>query len=163
MGCPKTPEAEGVWGMKVSDYTVLSSACELRRIGALRRWERRLQKSDSVFARLVFVSQLRDSSGRYVDSFLMREFPARTCHGIVAEAHRQVFREWLALSTRTRLRDFRTYCYSICCKTEIAEAAWASLCRELVPSGISIDELSLFCETAKHLGQLICPHERRFD
>ncbi len=135
---------------------MVSLHCELRRIGALRLWEERLQETDSVFARLVFVSQLRDASGRYVDPFLLRVFPARTCHRIVADAHRQVFREWLALSARTKLRDFQRYCDAICHRKGAGETAWTSLYRELVPSGISINELSLFSENTRRLVHMMC-------
>ena len=74
---------------------MLSLESELRRTHALRRWEERLQQTDSVFARLVFVSQLRDAPGRYIDPFLRRWFSIRTYHQIVANAHREIFREWL--------------------------------------------------------------------
>src|SRR5712664_3042200 len=93
---------------------MLSLESELRRTHALRRWEERLQQTDSVFARLVFVSQLRDASGRYMDSFLLRSFSDHTCHQIIANAHRQIFREWLQLSARSKLRDLRKYNDAIC-------------------------------------------------
>src|SRR5262249_61130385 len=82
---------------------MLSLESELRRTHALRRWEERLQQTDSVFARLVFVSQLRDASGRYIDSFLLRSFSTRSCHQIVANAHRQIFRERLNLRARPKV------------------------------------------------------------
>ncbi len=138
---------------------MVSLDCELRRIQALRLWEERLQDSDSVFARLVFVSQLRDASGRYADPFLARVFSPRNCHKILSDAHRQVFREWLGMSARTKLRDLHKYRDTICQRRPPAEAAWASLCRELVPSAISINELNLFCETAKRLAYVICRQE----
>jgi len=129
---------------------------ELRRTHALRAWEERLQGSDSVFVRLVFVSHLRDESGRYVDPFLVPVFSACGCHDILAAAHRQVFREWLGMSARLKLRDFLKYRDAICQRKPPTEAAWFSLWRALVPSGISIDELNLFCETAKRLSEVIC-------
>lgn len=135
--------------------TVASLQCQLRRIGALRMWEERLQQSDSVFARLVFVSQLRDATGRYADPFLLRVFPARICHKVLGEAHRHVFREWLALSARLKLRDVQRYCAAICQRDGPGEVAWTSLCCELVPSGISINELNLFCGDAKRFAQII--------
>jgi hypothetical protein len=139
---------------------LLSLESELRRVHALRCWEERLQQSDSMFARLVFVSRLRDASGRYVDPFLLRAFPPRTCHEILVAAHRQIFRDWLRLSARSKLRDLQRYSHAICQRAGVEEAAWTSLCRELIPSGISIDELNLFCETAKRLAHLICRQER---
>ena len=140
---------------------MLSLECELRRTHALRCWEERLQRTDSVFARLVFVSQLRDASGRYVDPFLRRSFSGRTCHQIVANAHREVFREWLALSARSKLRDLRSYNDAICHKAAtVPEGAWTQLCREAIPSGISITELNHFCETAQRLAHFICRNER---
>jgi hypothetical protein len=140
---------------------MLSLESELRRTHALRRWEERLQQTDSVFARLVFVSQLRDASGRYMDSFLLRSFSDRTCHQIIANAHRQIFREWLQLSARSKLRDLRKYNDAICQgATAAKEAAWTSLCREVIPSGISITELNFFCDTAQRLAHIVCRNER---
>ena len=140
---------------------MLSLESELRRTHALRRWEERLQQTDSVFARLVFVSQLRDASGRYIDSFLLRSFSGRSCHQIVANAHRQIFREWLELSARSKLRDLHKYNDAICQGGAAAkEAAWTSLCREVIPSGISITELNFFCETAHRLAHIICRNEQ---
>ena len=140
---------------------MLSLESELRRTHTLRRWEERLQQTDSVFARLVFVSQLRDASGRYIDSFLLRSFSSRSCHQIVANAHRQIFREWLELSARSKLHDLRKYNDAICQRAAAAkEAAWTSLCREVIPSGISITELNFFCETAQRLAHIICRNER---
>lgn len=135
---------------------MVSLDCELRRFHDLRLWEERLQAIDSVFARLVFLSQLRDPSGRYVDPFLLRVFAPRRCHQIVADAHRQVFREWLGLSARAKLSDFQRYCDAICMRSAACETAWISLCRELIPSGISIDELNLFGGDAKRLAYIIC-------
>src|SRR5713101_3493479 len=104
---------------------MLSLESELRRTHALRRWEERLQQTDSVFARLVFVSQLRDASGRYADPFLQRWFSRRACHQIVANAHREIFREWLELSARSKLQDLRKYNDAICHKAiDVPEAAW---------------------------------------
>src|SRR5580704_8236702 len=97
----------------------------LYRIQSLRLWEDRLQASDSVFARLVFLSQLRDASGRYTDRFLLRTFSARSCHQIVADAHLQVFREWIALEARAKLRDFQKFCDAICQRMAPREAEWA--------------------------------------
>jgi len=139
---------------------MVSLDCELRRIQVLRVWEERLQGSDCIFARLVFLSQLRDASGRYADPFLVRVFPSRSCHKIVADAHLQVFREWLGLDARLKLRDFRKYCAAICQRSAPREAEWTSLCRDLVPSGISIDELDLFCGTANRLAHVICRRDR---
>ena len=140
---------------------MLSLESELRQTHALRCWEERLQQTDSVFARLVFVSQLRDASGRYMDSFLLRSFSGRTCHQIVANAHRQIFREWLELSARSKLRDLRKYNDAICQgATAAKEAAWTSLCREVIPSEISITELNFFCETAQRLAHIMCWNER---
>jgi len=135
---------------------MMSVDCELRRIQAIRLWEERLQGSDSVFARLVFVSQLRDAAGRYTDPFLVRVFPSRRCHRILGDAHRQVFREWLGLGAREKLRDFQRYCDAICQRAAPREAEWTRLCCELVPSGISIAELDLFCGIANRLAHLIC-------
>ena len=140
---------------------MLSLESELRRTHALRCWEQRLQQIESVFARLVFLSQLRDGSGRYVDQFLQRSFSARTCHYIVARAHVEVFREWLGLSARLKLRDLRKYNDAICRVAGPAtEAAWTNLCREVIPSGISITELNFFCGTAQRLGYLLCRKDR---
>jgi len=135
---------------------VVSLDCELRRIHDLRLWEERLHGIDSVFARLAFVSQLRDASGRYVDPFLLRAFAPRRCHQIVANAHQQVFREWLGLTARVKLRDFQKYCNAICTSSAAGETEWTSLCCELIPSGISIDELNLFGGDAKRLARIIC-------
>lgn len=135
---------------------MLSLDCELRRIQALRLWEDRLQSSDSVFVRLVFLSQLRDASGRYTDPFLAGLFSPRNCHKIIAGAHREVFREWLGLSARTKLRELQKYCQMICKRTPPEEAEWTTFCRELVPSPISISELNLFRETGKRLTRVIC-------
>jgi len=140
--------------------SLISLDCELRRIQALRQWEDHLQESDCIFARLVYVSLLRDASGRYADPFLVGVFPARTSHKIVADAHRQIFREWLALDARIKLRDFQKYCQAICNQTPPREADWTGLCRELVPSGISIDELDLFCGMANRLAHVICGRDR---
>ena len=130
---------------------------ELRRIHGLRLWEERLQRIDSVFARVVFVSQLRDAAGRYVDPFLLGVFTHRKCHQILADAHRHIFREWLGLSARVKLRDFQKYCDAICTRSVAGETTWKSLCRELIPSGISIDELNLFAGDARRLAHIICP------
>jgi hypothetical protein len=128
---------------------------ELSRIQARRLWEARLQESDSVFARLVFVSQLRDASGRYADPFLRRLFPSRTCHQLVSDAHREVFREWLTLSARMKVRDLKRYCNTICASETSDKTAWTCLCAELVPSGISINELRLFSEDVKRLTHMV--------
>jgi len=128
---------------------------ELSRIQARRLWEERLQESDSVFARLVFVSQLRDASGRYADPFLRRMFPARTCHRLVSEAHRDVFREWLTLSARMKVRDLKRYCNTIWAAETSDKTAWTCLCPDLVPSGVSINELRLFAEDVKRLTQMV--------
>jgi hypothetical protein len=129
---------------------------ELRRVHALRLWEDQLQAIDSVFVRLVFVSVLRDASGRYSHDFLVSVFSARDCHNIVAEAHREIFREWLGMSARLKLRDFQKYRDAICQRTALTEADWSSLWRELVPSRISITELNHFCETARRLAEVVC-------
>jgi hypothetical protein len=134
---------------------MVSLDSELRRIHALRLWEERLQASDSVFVRLVFVSQLRDAAGRYADPFLLRVFSARGCHTMVADAHRQVFREWLGMSARLKLRDFKKYRDALCQRTAPSQAVWSTLWSRLVPSGISIAELDLFCETVKRLAEVI--------
>jgi hypothetical protein len=99
---------------------------------------------------------LRDASGRYADAFLARVFPARVCHSILAQAHRQVFREWLGMSAQLQLRDFQKYRTAICQRTPPPDAVWSSLWRGVVPSGISIDELNLFTATAKRLEEVIC-------
>ena len=141
---------------------MLTLESELRRTHALRCWEERLQQTDSVFARLVFVSQSRDASGRYVDPFLARSFSARTCHKIIAGAHRQIFREWLELSARSKLRDLRKYSDTICqgvSAAAVPDVAWTNLCREVIPSGISITELNLFCETAQRLAHIVFGNE----
>jgi len=139
---------------------MVSRDCELRRIQVLRHWEGRVQRSDCVFAKLVFVSQLRDASGRYTDPLLVGAFPPRTCHRIVADAHRQIFREWLGLEARMKLRDFQKYCTAICQRSAPRESEWTRLCRDLVPSGVSIDELDLFCGTANRLAHVICRRDR---
>jgi hypothetical protein len=58
---------------------------ELRQTHALRCWQETVQLIESVFARLVFVSRLRDSSGRYADPYLNRVCSLRACHQIIAD------------------------------------------------------------------------------
>ena len=130
--------------------------CELRRIQALKLWEHRLCESDSLFVRLMFLSSLRDAAGRYADPFLLRVFSKRDCDRILSDAHRRLFREWLGMSARLKLRDFRIYRDAICHRS-LPDETGILLCRGLVPSGISIDELNLFCQTTKRLARLI-PH-----
>jgi hypothetical protein len=129
---------------------MLKLESELRRAVAFRQWESRLQQADSVFARLVFLSTLRDASGRYVDPFLLRFCSARVCHETIMGAHRQTFRTWLRLSARAKSRDLKKYSDTIVSDIA-AESAWLNLCRDVIPAALSIDELNLFCETAKQL------------
>ena len=131
---------------------MLRPESELRRALALRQWEARLQQTDSVFARLVYLSTLRNDSGRYVDAFLLRFFSGRTCHETLMKVHRQTFREWLYLSARAKSRDLRKYSDTIMNRSA-TESAWNQL-SEVIPAAISIDELNLFCETAKQLAPI---------
>jgi hypothetical protein len=140
---------------------MVSLECELSRIQARRLWEEWLQESESVFARLVYVSQLRDASGRYVDPFLLRMFPPRMCHRIVSQAHRDVFRQWLGLSARRKVRDLRRYCYTVCPTEKANKTEWTCMFGELVPSGVSIDELRLFYANVGRLAHLVCREFRQ--
>jgi hypothetical protein len=138
--------------------------CELRRLQALQAWKDQLLKSNSVFVQLMHLSRLRDGSGRYADPFLLRAFSKRDCERILSEAHRLIFREWLAMSARRKLRDFKIYRDAIC-QRYVPDEPGMILCRGLVPSGISIDELNLFCQTTRRLARLISHPEikRRFE
>ena len=129
---------------------MLSWETELRRTQAIRHWQERLQDADCLFARLIYVSCLRDASGRYVDPYLLGICPARMCNMILAEVHREIFREWLQLSLRSKMKDLKAYSDSVTKGTD-DECAWVALCREAIPSGISIQELKLFREAVKRL------------
>ncbi len=135
--------------------TVFRVNSELRQAYALRCWQEKLQAIESVFARLIFVSWLRDSSGRYVDPYLNRVCSPRICHQIVADAHLQIFRNWLQISARSKLSDIRKYQVTLCSKSLATERIWSEFCRDLVPSGISITELALFFGTMKRLRYIV--------
>ena len=127
---------------------------ELRRSLAVKQWQDRLQNTDCMFTRLVFLSTLRNDAGRYTDSFLLSVCPATQCHNLIARAHQQVFREWLSLSARDKARDLRRYLVSTLNRTpEIGD--WNALCRAVLPSSIGMDELNLFLQSVRQLATLI--------
>lgn len=130
---------------------------ELRRTHVLRLWEERLQNVDSVFAQLIFLSALRDDSGRYFDADLGKTFPAQICHQMLSQVHRDVFRQWLSMSARCRISDLRKYNDTLlyASSTDSAVREWPPLCRALVPSGISITELTLYFETMDKLAHVV--------
>jgi hypothetical protein len=125
---------------------------ELRRIHVLRSWQERLQEIEPVFAQLIFVARLRDISGNYVHADLRKVFSLDVCHQILSRIHRELFIKWLSMSARDRLRDLRKYNETLCSSAVRArETDWQILCRELVPSGVSITELALFFETMEKM------------
>ena len=129
---------------------------ELLRIHALRRWQARLQEVESVFARLVYVSSLLASSGRYAEPYLNQVFPPGACHRLLADVHRQVFREWLSLSLKCKIRDLQLYSEAICQPhAEASDLEWIRFCNGLVPSGITIAELTLFSGTTRRIARVI--------
>ncbi len=135
--------------------TASKVSLELRQIHALRCWQEKLQAVESVFARLVFVSRLRDASGRYVDSYLSRVYSPKTCHQIVSDVHLQIFRHWLQISAKAKLSDLRRYHVTTCAQGLATDRTWSQLCRELIPSGISITELTFFSETVNKLRSIV--------
>jgi hypothetical protein len=142
------------------DEQVLGITAELRRVHAKLLWQERIQEIDPLFAQVVYLARLRGPSGRYRDPVLSRVMSSTMCHRLIGDAHRHAFREWLALSLRAKCRDLRAYRASICLQPgERAIGAWSRLCRELVPSGVSITELTLFLNTAGKIAHIMTTRE----
>jgi hypothetical protein len=135
---------------------VLGITAGLRRVHTKILWQDRIQGIDPLFGQIVYLASLRSPSGRYRDPLLSRIMSPIKCHRFIADAHRQAFREWLSLNLRAKSRDLKTYRASICLQpAEITAAAWNRLCRDVVPSRVSITELTLFLETASSLAHVI--------
>ena len=138
------------------DEQVLGITAELKRVHAKLLWQERIQEIDPLFAQIVYLARLRSASGRYRDPVLARVMSSTMCHRLIGDAHRHAFRDWLTLSLRAKCRDLRAYRASICLQPgEIPISSWSRLCRELVPSGVSITELTLFLDTAGKMAHIM--------
>src|SRR5215469_5700651 len=73
---------------------------------ARKWWFERLTRVGSEFARLFFLSTLRDAeSSRYFEARLAERTSVDCCHRVLLESHINTFRQWLALPTQRKIED----------------------------------------------------------
>jgi len=76
---------------------------------AVELWKRTLSQIPTRFARLVFISRLRDPGGRYVYGPLIEAMGREITDRTLASSHYLVFAEWIASSLADQKADLDAY------------------------------------------------------
>lgn len=108
---------------RLEEHMLVCEDCRLlvteteRYVGAMREALERTVKEfrhslcdlESVFARLVYFSSLRDHDGRYNQSGLSADLDQEKTDRIIRAAHAEAFAEWLTLSLEGQKSDLDLY------------------------------------------------------
>jgi hypothetical protein len=105
---------------------------------AVELWKRTLSQIPTRFGRLVFVSSLRDSVGRYLYPPLIEAMGCEITDRTLASSHYTVFSEWIASSLADQKADLDAYLKSH------REAGGVDCYRELIPAGAHEVERQLY-------------------
>jgi hypothetical protein len=105
---------------------------------AVELWKRTLSQIPTRFGRLVFVSSLRDSGGRYLYPPLNEAMGCEITDRTLATSHYIVFSEWIASSLADQKADLDAYLKSHC------QAGAMDGYRELIPAGAHEVERQLY-------------------
>ncbi len=97
-------------------------------------WTRKVETIPSVFARLIYLSQLRDNTGRYRNAEILELTSQANAHRLIRESHINAFRNWLTLTFREQTADLRRYLCSLGRPTNelLSSRAWTQLCTEVI-------------------------------
>lgn len=106
-----------------------------------------LEKSESLFDRLVYLASLQDrNTGRYSEGLLTRAFGCDEVDRILREEHKATFERWLQLTLEEQAVDLRYYIESWCHFERAALRKWMRdrSYEGLVPGGAMQAQRRLF-------------------
>jgi hypothetical protein len=156
-----SPESGGSAVRSVSIQRVESDR-RLTFCEASELWEQKLRSIPSLFARLVYMSVLRSSTQKYVESELSSLAGRGVCHQVIDAAHVATLRQWLAMSLRAKSVDLKPYIASLGFRGSAVRNAqdWLCLAGEVVPTSASFYEKQLFAAALEAVVKLLDAMER---
>lgn len=123
-----------------------SADTELTRSAPVDLWRRTLAQIPSAFGRLVYLSSLRDASGRYTHHGLAHLFGEAEADEALKRSHEAVFDDWLTLFLPQQKQDVEVYLEGLGTQPAQVIASWmrTEIYRTLAPSSARASQRRLF-------------------
>src|SRR4029450_12051535 len=121
------------------------------------------QDIPSLFARIIYMSSLRNSRHKYTESEFISAFDRGICHRIIEEAHSSTFRVWLSMDWRAKAADLKPYLLTLGFRGSPFRQSlpWNHLCEDIVPNDASVNEVQLFLSTVHTVVHVLADLERQ--
>ncbi|GAC1440613.1 MAG: hypothetical protein NVSMB58_37730 [Terriglobales bacterium] len=127
-----------------------------------RMWTDRLDTIPSVFARLFYLSSLRQKNGMYAECAMSSLASGEIADEIIRRSHVLCFRIWLSMDLAQKTDDLEPYLRSLVPlgkQTEILAKSrpenFTAVFRELIPSDASLLEIRFFLVTVSIVQKLV--------